>query len=214
MTVVAVVGAGKIGELLLSGLLRSGWPTDQLVATARRPERAADLSAKYGIRIVDNATAVAVADVIAIAVKPQDAGASMGGPRPAPQCPAGPFGDLALCRSAHVVLREMAARATPVVRVMTNTPALVDEAMTAIGRPARHRRPPGTRRRAVRAARPYDPGARGPAGRRYGAVRVRSGVLLLPGRSDDRRGHSARPAAPGRRRPHRADRDRVRDHAA
>ena len=50
MHTVAVIGAGKIGEVLLSGLLRSGWPADRLLATARRPERAAELAERYGIR--------------------------------------------------------------------------------------------------------------------------------------------------------------------
>ena len=54
----AVIGAGKIGELMLSGLLRSGWPVDRLLATARRPARAEELTARYGVRVVDNLTAV------------------------------------------------------------------------------------------------------------------------------------------------------------
>ena len=41
---VAVIGAGKLGELVLSGLLRAGWPPQQLLATTRRPERAAELA--------------------------------------------------------------------------------------------------------------------------------------------------------------------------
>src|SRR3954465_10108830 len=71
---VAVLGAGKLGELVLSGLLRAGWPPDQLFATTRRPERAAELAERYGIRPVPNADAIAEADVLAVAVKPQDAG--------------------------------------------------------------------------------------------------------------------------------------------
>ena len=71
-----MIGAGKIGELMLSGLLRAGWPVDQLLATARRPERGRRAApTRYGVRVVDNLTAVAEADVLAIAVKPQDAGA-------------------------------------------------------------------------------------------------------------------------------------------
>ena len=45
---VAVIGAGKLGELVLSGLLRSGWPAQRLLATTRRPERAAEL-ARHGV---------------------------------------------------------------------------------------------------------------------------------------------------------------------
>ncbi len=129
---VAVVGAGKIGELLLSGLLRSGWPVDQLLATARRPERAAELVERYGIRVVDNATAVAQADVLAVAVKPQDAGALLAdlGPMLAQH------DDrlvISLCAGLPTsFFAKWLPEATPVVRVMTNTPALVDEAMTAI----------------------------------------------------------------------------------
>src|SRR3712207_2880972 len=79
---VAVIGTGKIGELVLSGLLRTGWPADKLVATARRSERAEQLTQRYGVRVVDNLTAVAEADVLAIAVKPQDAGALLDDIRP------------------------------------------------------------------------------------------------------------------------------------
>ena len=75
---VAVIGAGKLGELVLSGLLRAGWPPQQLLATTRRPERAAELAERYGIRPVLNLTAVTQADVLAIAVKPQDAAPAAG----------------------------------------------------------------------------------------------------------------------------------------
>ena len=37
-----------MGETLLSGLLRSGWTADQIVATDRRPERHTELVARYG----------------------------------------------------------------------------------------------------------------------------------------------------------------------
>jgi pyrroline-5-carboxylate reductase len=71
---VAVIGAGKLGELVLSGLLRAGWPPQQVLATTRRAERADELAGRYGIRPVRNLTAVTQADVLLIAVKPQDAG--------------------------------------------------------------------------------------------------------------------------------------------
>src|SRR3982751_5234837 len=71
---IAVIGAGKLGELVLSGLLRAGGPANQLTPTPRRPERAAELAEKYGIRPTLNLTAVTQADVLLIAVKPQDAG--------------------------------------------------------------------------------------------------------------------------------------------
>ena len=130
MHVIAVIGAGKIGETLLSGLLRSGWPADKLIATSRRQERAAELAERYGIRMVDNVVAVAEADVLAIAVKPQDAPTLM-----ADLGPKVPVDKLVITLCAGLpttFFSKWLPEGTPVVRVMTNTPALVDEAMTAI----------------------------------------------------------------------------------
>jgi pyrroline-5-carboxylate reductase len=127
---VAVIGAGKIGEVLLAGLVRSGWPAERLLATARRPERGAELAARYGIRAVSNETALGAADVLTIAVKPQDAGALMAdlGPR----VPADKL-IISLCAGLSTsFFAKWLPQGTPVVRVMTNTPALVDQAMTAI----------------------------------------------------------------------------------
>jgi pyrroline-5-carboxylate reductase len=130
MHTIAVIGAGKIGEVLLSGLLRAGWPAERLLATARRAERAAELKERYGVEVIDNETAVDRADVLAIAVKPQDAEALMAdlGPRvPAEKL------IVSLCAGLPTsFFAKWLPAGTPVVRVMTNTPALVDEAMTAI----------------------------------------------------------------------------------
>ena len=42
---IAILGAGKIGEALVSGLLSSGWrSTDDIVATVRRQERVDELA--------------------------------------------------------------------------------------------------------------------------------------------------------------------------
>jgi pyrroline-5-carboxylate reductase len=128
--VIAVIGAGKIGETLLSGLLRSGWPAQRLLATVRRQERGQELAARYGVAVVDNETAACQADVLAIAVKPQDAAALM-----ADFGPKVPDGKLVVSLCAGLPTSFFAKwlpEHTPVVRVMTNTPALVDEAMTAI----------------------------------------------------------------------------------
>ncbi|HEV7899011.1 MAG TPA: pyrroline-5-carboxylate reductase [Planosporangium sp.] len=130
MHTVAVIGTGNIGEVLLSGLLRAGWPVERLLVTARRAERAAELAERYGVEVVDNATAVDRADVLAIAVKPQDAEALMIdlGPRIPPRKLV-----VSLCAGLPTsFFAKWLPASTPVVRVMTNTPALVDEAMTAI----------------------------------------------------------------------------------
>ncbi len=130
MHTIAVIGAGKIGEVLLSGLLRSGWPAGRLIATARRPERAEELTTRYGVRVIDNEAAVTEADVLAIAVKPQDAAALMA--ELGAKVPPGKL-VVSLCAGLPTsFFGKWLPEGTPVVRVMTNTPALVDQAMTAI----------------------------------------------------------------------------------
>src|SRR6478609_2571218 len=71
---IAVLGAGKIGEALVSGLLSSGWrdPAD-VVASSRRAERVTELQERHGIvATLSNDEAVVGAALVVIAVKPQD----------------------------------------------------------------------------------------------------------------------------------------------
>jgi len=130
MGVVAVLGAGKIGEALLAGLLASGRTTDELVFTERHPERAAELTARLGVAGVDVADAAARAEVLVVAVKPQDIA-----PVLAELAPVLRPGTLVvtLCAGLPIALFEGALpEGTPVVRVMPNTPMLVGEAMSAM----------------------------------------------------------------------------------
>jgi pyrroline-5-carboxylate reductase len=127
---VAVLGTGKIGEALVSGLLRAGKPASEVLVTARRPERAAALKASYGVEAVSNAEAAAKADTLILMVKPQDMGALL-----EELTPHVPTGRLVISGAAGITTHFIASRlaeGVPVVRVMTNTPVLVDEAMSAI----------------------------------------------------------------------------------
>lgn len=130
MSTIAVLGAGKIGEALLSGLLHGGRDAGELVFTERHPERAAELTARYGIAGVDVAEAAKRADVLVVAVKPQDIDPVLDELAPL----LGP-GSLvvSLCAGLPTSLYERRLRAgVPVVRVMPNTPMVVGEAMSAI----------------------------------------------------------------------------------
>src|SRR5690242_11759219 len=71
---VAILGGGRIGEALLSGLLSSGWRgPSEVVVTTRRDERNAELHESYKLAATtDNAGAVDGAGLVVVAVKPQD----------------------------------------------------------------------------------------------------------------------------------------------
>ena len=57
---IAILGGGKIGESLLSGLLSSGWrKPEEIVVTGRRQERIDELAERYGVETtLSNADAV------------------------------------------------------------------------------------------------------------------------------------------------------------
>ena len=59
--VVAVLGVGKLGEALVSGLLRAGQPADRLLGAERHPERAKEIAERYGVRLVNEPVLVGCA---------------------------------------------------------------------------------------------------------------------------------------------------------
>lgn len=127
---IAIVGAGKIGEALLGGLLAGGLDPAAVTFTERYPARAAQLTALYGVRAVEVGEAAAGADVVVVAVKPQDIEPVLadlaGAVRPGTLI-------VSLCAGLPTALYERSLPAgVPVVRVMPNTPMLVGEAMSAI----------------------------------------------------------------------------------
>lgn len=129
MTTIAVLGAGKIGEALLAGLLRSGRNPGDLLFTERHPQRSAELTARYGVRAVSPAEASRDADVLVVAVKPQDIDTVLA------EIADLPTGTLvvSLCAGLPTSLYESRLPAgSPVVRVMPNTPMVVGEAMSAV----------------------------------------------------------------------------------
>lgn len=127
---VAVLGAGKMGEALLSGMLRAGKPVGDLLATVRSSERATLLHERYGVEMVGNATAARTADTLILAVKPQDMSALLD--ELAPHVAADRLVVSAAAGIPTAFIERRLAEGVPVVRVMSNTPVHVDEAMSAI----------------------------------------------------------------------------------
>ncbi len=128
--VVGLLGVGKLGEALLSGLLRSGTPAGRLLAAERSAERAAEIAQRYGVASPTPEQAAAGADVVLLAVKPQDMRTLLGEVAPHLRP-----GTLVVSMAAGIptsLVEQLVPAGTPVVRVMTNTPVFVDEAMSAI----------------------------------------------------------------------------------
>ena len=126
---IAVLGAGKIGESLIAGLRSSDWA--DIVATSRREERAAELAEKHGIEATtSNPDAIRGADVVVLAVKPQDIETLLGevghllGPSQT-------VISVAAAIPTAAIERHLGAD-VPVVRAMPNTPATVHEGIAGV----------------------------------------------------------------------------------
>src|SRR5215208_6382082 len=126
---IAILGGGKIGESLLAGLHSSGW--NDIVATARREEHAAEVRERHGVETTTvNTDAVRGAEVVVIAVKPQDIEELLA-----------EIGDLltpdqtVLSIAAAITTSSIEAHVgpeVPVVRAMPNAPAIVHEGVAGI----------------------------------------------------------------------------------
>jgi pyrroline-5-carboxylate reductase len=128
---IAILGAGQMGEALASGLLRAGVVAPAgIVAAVRRIERADQLRAAYGIESMSAARAADLAQTLVITVKPQDMGALLDEIKPVISADKLVISVAAGITTAFIESR--LAGNVPVVRVMSNTPVLVDEAMSVI----------------------------------------------------------------------------------
>jgi pyrroline-5-carboxylate reductase len=129
---VAILGGGRIGEALLSGLLTSGWrDSSEIVVTSRREERVAELHDQYGAEATaDNSTAVGGAGLVVVAVKPQDIDVLLGEIGVQLTTEQTVVSVAAAIPTAHI--EERISEAVPVVRAMPNAPATVHEGMAGI----------------------------------------------------------------------------------
>ena len=129
MSRVAILGCGRIGESLLAGLLTTEWK--DIVVTSRREERIVELRARFGVdATTSNRDAVEGADIVVLAVKPQDFDVLLGeiGPLLTPQ-------HMVLSVAAAIptaAIERRIAPEVPVVRSMPNAPATVHEGVAGI----------------------------------------------------------------------------------
>lgn len=128
----AVIGAGRIGESVIAGLLDAkAILPENIIATARNAQRLERLKKQYGVQTTsDNLDAVGRADFVIIAVKPQVVSDVITQIKPA-------------LTPDHLLISVAAAVTTtlferlldgkiPVVRAMPNTPCFVKCGMTGV----------------------------------------------------------------------------------
>ena len=129
---VAFLGGGRMGEALVSGLIRSGGrSTDEIMVTSRREERARELAETHAVAsTLSNPDAVVWADVLVLTVKPQDMEVLLSQIREhvTPEHLVVSFA--AGIRTSFV--EKHLPDGVRVVRVMSNVAVLVDEAMSVV----------------------------------------------------------------------------------
>jgi pyrroline-5-carboxylate reductase len=131
---IAVLGAGKLGESLIAGLLDVGLvKAGQIVATARHPERLEELSRRFGVETtLRNEQAIRGASLIILAVKPQSMEEVLRaiGRRVTRQ-------QLVVSVAASVstaFIEKRLQAPVAVIRAMPNTPCLIRKGMTVLAR--------------------------------------------------------------------------------
>src|SRR6185437_4917237 len=129
---VAIIGAGKMGGILLQAFLKNNLlHPDQLIATVQHPDRAQALTAQFGVEVeTDNLAAAKQADIVLLGVKPWQVPAVVNeiAPGLSPK-------KMLISFAASVKIRDIEDAAgcnLAVVRAMPNTPAMLAAGITAL----------------------------------------------------------------------------------
>ena len=130
---ITFIGAGNMGASLISGLRANGYPAALLCAADPDENQRNRLARQHGIRVAPAiAESVPGADVLALAVKPQIIPAALAEVKAALH---GSRHPLVLSIAAGVrcaTISQTLANASPVVRAMPNTPALLGSGATGL----------------------------------------------------------------------------------
>jgi pyrroline-5-carboxylate reductase len=130
---IAVIGAGKMGTILLQALVRNGLAPGRARGSVKHGDRINGLTAKLGVAIgTDNASTVREADIILLCVKPPVIRTVLE--------EVGPLltkDQLVISIAASVptsYMENLLPAGIPVVRAMPNTPCMVGSGMTGISK--------------------------------------------------------------------------------
>lgn len=128
---VAFIGAGNMSRSIIAGLVAGGYPAGRLIASNPSQGKLDALATDYGIRTTnDNLGAVAEADVVVMAVKPQLMAAVC-----APIAQLDLSGKLVISIAAGVTCERLShylGGHQALVRTMPNTPSMLGLGMTGL----------------------------------------------------------------------------------
>ncbi len=129
---ITIIGAGKMGETLVTRLLGTGTLTKkQIYVTARRSVRVRHMTERFGVSgSTDNQEGVRDADIILLCIKPQMAQAVIAGIREVLRPD-----QLVISIMAGVTLAQLqkaVGQPLPVIRAMPNTPSEIGAGMTVL----------------------------------------------------------------------------------
>lgn len=127
---IGVIGAGIMGEALISALIESGREPSSISITEKRAERATELIDLYGVKAASLEVNVKSADALLLVVKPQDMAITLEEMKSSIK-----NSTLVVSFAAGKRIEFVSAilgGSFPIIRVMPNTPTLVGEGMAAI----------------------------------------------------------------------------------
>ncbi|HVJ09069.1 MAG TPA: pyrroline-5-carboxylate reductase [Acidisarcina sp.] len=131
---IAVLGAGKMGGILLQAFLAQNlFAPEQILATVAHPERAVALTAQWGVNVsTDNVAAARAADLILLAVKPFQVPDVMEQIRPV-LTPEKTLISVVTSVKTRAI-EDAAGIEIPVIRAMPNTPSMLGAGAAALCR--------------------------------------------------------------------------------
>lgn len=127
-----VLGGGNMGESIVAGVIDAAGAANGVAVVEPRPDRADELTQRYPVEVVSDASVVVDADteVLLVAVKPHDVAAALSAV--VEDLPAECVVVSVAAGVTTAALEEAVPVGQPVVRAMPNTPALVRAGITAV----------------------------------------------------------------------------------
>lgn len=133
MSIITVIGGGKIGEALIAGMVAAGMNPKDIHVSNRTPERGQELKDTYGVvPFEENGPAVDHADLVFLCVKPSQI---LGVVEEIATVVDNNDATTVVSMAAGVktsAIEEVLSAGAPVVRVMPNTPMMVGKGVSAV----------------------------------------------------------------------------------